>query len=323
MDSTTGATGKRGWLGSIRRGFRLRSSPFAWAVVLFLLIPIEDVRPGRIEAAYDHALKLFQLGRLPDSQREAEQGYEEFRVSSPEWAAKFQLLEADAMVWRGVYDDALRLLAGYPEDNVSGNSEGIVRKLTIESVILTHQRQFLAANQSLSRAVDLCKARTCASCGDVLRARGSLAINQGQPALARRYYLDAVTFAHAHHDRFLEASVSLNLGVAAIRADRFDEALDWSSAAYRAAVELGADNLAQGAAGNIGWAYYQLGDDERALELFLEAEKSAARLGNLRSELNWTVTAGYVYRDTGDLVHAAQSYSQALNLAKRIDSKED
>jgi CHAT domain-containing protein len=108
-----------------------------------------------------------------------------------------------------------------------------------------------------------------------------------------------------------------------LRLERYDEALDWFSAAHRASLELDAENLVQIASGNLGWAYYQLGDDERALELFLEAEKSAAKLGNLRSEFNWTSAAGYIYRDTGDYTRAAQSYRHAFDLAKQLDNKGD
>ena len=41
------------------------------------------------------------------------------------------------------------------------------------------------------------------------------------------------------------------------------------------------------------------------------------------SELKWISNAGYVDHDTGDLTRAAQSYRQALDLARQIDSKED
>jgi CHAT domain-containing protein len=115
----------------------------------------------------------------------------------------------------------------------------------------------------------------------------------------------------------------LNLGFAALQMDRYDEALDWSQSVYRAANEKGWEGLTQLASGNLGWAYYQLGNGEKALELFLDAEKRATRLGNLRDELKWISDAGYVYHDSGDLTRAAQSYRQALDLARQIDSKED
>jgi len=52
-----------------------------------------------------------------------------------------------------------------------------------------------------------------------------------------------------------------------------------------------------------------LGDDERALAQFLEAEKSAALLAtSARSSLD--EHAGYVYRDDGDLPRATESYAR-------------
>ena len=288
---------------------------------MLLLLPLKDNSPVSAQAAYDHALKLFLQGKLADSQQAAEQGYEKFQASNPEWASKFQLLEAEAMEWRGMYDNALRLLADYHP--ASNNPEETVRKLAIEAITLAHQEQFSAANQRLIQAEGLCKSADFESCGNVLRTRAYLAIRQGNPALARQYYLDTLAFAQTHHDRFLEASASSGLGFVALQIGNFDEAIDWSQSAYRAAKDLGAENVAQLASGNLGWAYYQLGDDEKALELFVEAEKTATRLGDIRDELKWTSTAGYIYHDSGDLARAAQSYRQALTLARQINSKED
>ena len=41
-------------------------------------------------------------------------------------------------------------------------------------------------------------------------------------------------------------------------------------------LQLGAEDLAENISGNLGWAYLNLGDGERALELFVDAQKSAA-----------------------------------------------
>jgi CHAT domain-containing protein len=289
--------------------------------LLLFLIPLQDTRPGSAKAAYDYAWKLFQHGRLADSQREAEEGYKHFRISNSERAAQFQLLQAEAMVLRGLHKDALGLLDSYHPD--SNHPDETIRKLAIEAEALTSQQQLSEANHRLTQADDLCRVKAYASCGFVLRARGILAVRQGQIGAARLFFLDCLQFAQAHHDRFLEASASINMGWAAMQVNRYDEAVDWSRSAYRAAVELGAEDKAQIALGNLGWAYYQLGDDERALEQFLEAEKTAASLGDIRYELKWISDAGYVYHDTGDLARAAQSYRQALYLAKQIDSKED
>jgi CHAT domain-containing protein len=263
---------------------------------------------------------LFERGYLRLSQEEAWAGFERYRKSDPSWAEKFQLLEANSMLFRGMYEDALRVLTNYPG---SGSSEGNVEKLAIEAVALTRQQQLTEATQRLQMAESMCAARDFAACGDLLAARAILAAKESQHSPAREFFLQALSFARSHGNEWLQVSSDVNLGYIAMQVDHFDEAVDWSRTAYQAAEKQGFENLAQNAAGNLGWAYYQLGDDDRALEQFQVAEQAAERLGNVRYELKWLSTAGYVYRDSGDLPRAAQAYRQALDLARQIDSRED
>src|SRR5215469_10901042 len=60
------------------------------------------------QTTYEHARTTFVHGNLAASQQEAERGYQRFRGCSPQWAWKFRTLEAEAMLWRGLYSDALR-----------------------------------------------------------------------------------------------------------------------------------------------------------------------------------------------------------------------
>jgi CHAT domain-containing protein len=300
---------------------RPRSPHLVWAALLLLLFSLKDTHPGIAQDAYDHALRLFQRGRLAESQTEAEEGYRHFRSSDPKWALKFEFLEADALLWRGRYDEALRLLAISDPD--PGDQEGMISKSAIKSVALIRQQRMREAEEELSEADNLCRAKVRPACGDVLRAQAILAMKLGKAAQARQFFLDELAFARNHRDRWLEANADLNLGWAALQVDRFDEAVEWSRSAYKMGVELGAEATVQVASGNLGWAYYQLGDTERALDQFLNAEKSAEILGQIRSEIVWITAAGYVYRDTGDLGRATESYHRAFELATQIDSKED
>ena len=225
------------------------------------------------------------------------------------------------MLYRGMYEDALRVLDTYPDSSTS--DDGAVEKLAIEAVALTRQQQIQAAGHRLALAETICNTTGLSSCGDVLAARAILSVKLGQFDHAHQSFLNALSFARSHHDPWLEAGTTLNLGYIAMQANHYDEAVDWSRSAYRVSIASGYKNFAQVVAGNLGWSYYQLGDDERALEQFLDAEKAAARLGNVRYELKWLSTAGYIYRDSGDWPRAAQAYRQALGLARRIDSRED
>ena len=286
-----------------------------------LLIPVEDTHPGSAQAAYDHAVQLYQRGDLAISQQEAELGAWQFEASGSGWATKFHLLQAEIMTRRGMYNDALRLLAGLHPD--SNHPEETVRKLAIEAVALTRQQQLSAAHQRLAQTESLCKSADYPSCGYVLRTRGIMAGMEGQFAAARQYYLQSLLFARAHQDRWGEVGARNNLGFAEIQLGRFDNAVDWLIPAHQESVALGSDYWTQLIVGNLGWAYYQLGDDDRALEFFLEARDRAARFGNLHDELKWINNAGAVYHDIGKPSLAAQSYHQALDLARQINSKED
>jgi CHAT domain-containing protein len=300
---------------------RLRYLPYALTIVLLLVIPLEDTRPVNAQAEYDHAQQLFVHGSLETSQQEAELGYLRFQHHQPDWASKFQLLEAEVLLRRGMNEEALRILKAWPSR--STDTDDVIRERTLEGSALTHLQRFPEANERLSQAEDLCSSGTYDACGALLRARGALAMAHGQLATAQQLFEDSLSFARAHQDRLLESSAFLNMGVVSLQSDRYDEAVDRSEVAYQIAIRMGADDLAQNALANIGWGYFKLGDADRGQELSLEAEKRAAKLGNLRDETKWVTNAGYIYQDTGNLERAAESYGQALDLAKQLGSQED
>lgn len=302
-------------------GHRLRPLPLLLLILLLAVLPLKDNRPADARATYSHVWQDFQIGYLALSQQEAESAANQFKSSDPAWAAQFTLLEADSMLYRGMYDDALRVLSGYSGSSTS--DQGLLRKLAIEAVALTRQQQIAAADDRIARAEAVCRAADLPPCGDVLAARAILSAKLGQFDGARQSFLQALSFARRHSNPWLEAGTTLNLGYVAMQVNHYDESLDWSKQAYLESVREGYENFEQLAAGNLGWAYFQLGDDERALDEFDEAEKNATRIGSVRSQLKWLSDAGYIFRDSGDWARAAQSYRQALDLARQIDSKED
>jgi CHAT domain-containing protein len=291
------------------------------AAGLLLLAPLRDTGVAFPQVEYENAKCLFQHGQLEKSQREAERGYAQNQANNPEWAAKFQLLKAEILLRRGMSDDALRLLRAVRPS--SDSPQDAIRMLTIEAVAFAHQQQLDLADQTITKAEGLCNSTDSVACGEVLQARGAIAMSKDKLADARLDFLGALTIARSFHDRYLQCTATLNLGWVAIQVEHFDESIDWSTDAHRIAVELGAEDLAQNISGNLGWAYFKLGDPERALALFVEAERGAESLGNLHYQVNWLITAGKVYQETGDPARAIQSDSRALPLAMQIKGKED
>ncbi|WP_348264808.1 CHAT domain-containing protein [Telmatobacter sp. DSM 110680] len=296
-------------------------SVFVCAAGLLLLISLRDSDRATPGAQYNKAQLLFVKGQLEKCQRLAEQGYIQNRTGNPEWAAEFQLLDAEVLLRRGMYDDALNLLRAF--HSPTQNQEDVIRKLVIESVALARQQQLSSADQRINEAEYLCKNKTSAACGEMMQARGTLAVSADKLREARFAFLGALAIARSLHDRYLESTTTLDLGWLALQAEHFDESVDWSRDAYQISTELGAEDLAESISGNLGWAYFGLGDAERALELFIEAEQRAANLGNSRNEIKWLTASGDVYWRTGDFARARDSYSSALTRAKQIKNKEE
>lgn len=195
--------------------------------------------------------------------------------------------------------------------------------LALLGVAHAHLQEYSDAERDLNEAARLCSTAATASCGEVLQARGLLASEQGNSAAAEQFYRLALSFARDHHDRFLESSAFLNLGAESLAQARFDEALDESQSAYEAAKEIGAGIVEPVAQGNIGWACYRLGDSEKALQLFIAAEKRASELQDFVDQGVWLTNAGYVYMDAHDLPLAESSFQRALALEQTVNSKEN
>jgi CHAT domain-containing protein len=273
------------------------------------------------QATFEHTYKAFLRGDLKQSQDGSHAECELLRDSNPEWAWRFRVLEAESLLWRGMSQDAVSLLVS--QHTQPDDSALVIEALAIEGVGYAHLHRFIDADRVLARAEQLCAANALAVCGSVIRANGVLAVERGQSALAQQFFQQSLLFARAHGDQFLEATALLNLGLASLQEEHFDEAMDWTDAAYKASIALGAGNTAQTSLGNLGWAYYNLGDLEKSLELSLEAEKRARQVGNVTLQLSWTTNAGHVYAARGDLAGAEESYLKGLDLATKIDSRED
>jgi CHAT domain-containing protein/tetratricopeptide (TPR) repeat protein len=278
-------------------------------------------RPESPQAAFDHIYKTFLNGDLKQSQDKAHRECERFRDSSPEWAWRFRILEARSALWRGLYEDVLKLLRYDPYP--SNRQELAVPMLTLLGVANIHTQNFPEAKRVLDDAARLCSTNADQGCGEVLQATGLLASAQAHSGSAETLYQLSLSFARAHGDSFLESDSLLNLGAEALTQGRFDEAIDRSEAAYQVAKAADAGILELVTQGNIGWALYRLGDSDKAIGLFHDAEKRARELGDLDDQGAWLTDAGYVYMGDRKFELAEQALRQSLEIAQKSNNKEN
>lgn len=304
------------------RSLRLQGTAKQIVAVLPLLILTCGLACHREtpQAAFDRIYRTFLHGDLIRAQREAEHESQRFLDSSPEWSWKFKTLEAEAMLWRGLYEDALKLLESQPIP--FGQPELAIHSLTLTAEADGFLRRFSEADKNIEEAERLCGSSAYAGCGEVVGVHGLLADLQGDSSAAEKLYAASLAFARARGDRFLESKTLRNLGAMSLGEERFDEAIDRCQASYEAAKAVDARVVELLAKANIGWADYKLGNREKALETFQEAERRASELGDIFDQANELTNIGYVHLDGRKLDLAAQSFQQALTLAESIKAKE-
>ncbi len=159
-----------------------------------------------------------------------------------------------------------------------------------------------------------CPSMDRAVCSHVLDAHWTLAIERGQYEQASHFRLQELSIAREFRQPFDEARALTNLANTYLYAERFDEAIDWLNASNRIAASLGADDILLTNTGNLGWAYYSLGDRVRALALLQDAERRAVALGDVREAIIWLTTTAYVFQDGSEWLRAEDSYLPSPSL---------
>jgi CHAT domain-containing protein len=273
------------------------------------------------QSAYDRALQTVQHGDVKGALPEAREGYDEFREVSSEWRWKFRILEANALLAQQRSNEALTLLTSEPGPPSSGDVA--VQLQRVEAVADALTRNFPEAQSRLTSAERLCVASDSPACASVPLARGWVDMLLGDFLSAHRLFEDGRNSARKSGDQFLEASALVNLSWSALQLAHLDEVLDLGNDALQIAVPRDFAGVVQKALGNMGWAYYRLGDREKAAEKFLGAEARAEELGDTSDELKWILDNGYVHLDNRDYAAAEQSFRQSLDLAEKLSSRED
>ena len=273
------------------------------------------------QVAYDHAKQTLRKGDTVAAALEAEKGYKDFHAMGSEWAWKFTILKARALHLRGMNEEALSLLTSNSIPPPSG--ELVVQKLMWQGLACISLHKFPEAEQNLAEAGRICAASDNPDCADVLNAEDTLQMERGHYEQAQGLFERVLVSARASGDPSWEANALLDLSWSAVAQEHFDEALDAADSARQIALPRNFGNVTQKALGNMGWAYYKLGDSEKAEAMFVEASKQAEKLGQVASHVGWLTNAAYIDLDAGRFSVAEHAFQQSLKLAKQINSRED
>lgn len=264
---------------------------------------------------------LLYRGELVVAHQEASRA-SKYYSSDPEWMWNFRILDANALSLSGKNSDVLSIL-DFQFPKPLEHSDLFFKKEILVGIAYAHLHRYVEAESTLDRVLTHCESTNSALTGEALKAAGILAMEKGEYRNANRFFKKALEFARQHQQAFLETTALLDIGFAALDQDHFDEAIEWSNSAYQSAEKMDARLIMEDATGNVGWAYYKMGDPDRASELFQQTISQAKSLGAVSDEVVWLTAIGYINLDKSRFAVAESDYSQSLQLARDIDSKED
>ena len=286
------------------------------------LVFLACVRARNPQVEFDQAQQVFLRGNLTTAQNQAEGGWRYYSARDPAWAWEFRVFDAKVLTWRGMYSQVLPVLsAEFPSSLKNSNLD--FQRRALVGIAYVGMHRLAEAETVLAELERDCLTSGSDVIGQVFIALGMLQAEREEYNRAQTLFEKGLELARQRNNRFLEAVALLKLSNTALQQEHFEEAIDWSNAAYTAAGALGAGLIMEIVEGNLAWAYYKMGDSERSSSLYVEAIQRAKQLGDLFDEVKWLTNIGYVYLDAGKFALAEDYYRQSLDLARKIDSRED
>jgi CHAT domain-containing protein len=254
-------------------------------------------------------------GNLDIAQARAQQARKEFSAAGAgntlAWASKFRLLEAEILLKQSQYANVIALLTG---DGVSIALQGdlAIKRNVLCSLARARLGQTEESDRELREARRLAESAHSSLIAEVLRAEGLVARDSGHLNEATQKFRASLAALPRDGDLLLKAANLVDIGYDSLLGRHFDETLALSQQAVDFARSIQAGRQLHLALGNMGWAYYDLGDFDRALAHFLDAERQAKAIGATHHRVLWLQDAGLAEYKLGNLEEARKYDEEAL-----------
>ena len=262
---------------------------------------------------YHEAEAEFRRGSLDRALQQVRPVFEQYRTQeSSEWHREYRELYARVLLARLSAMEARKLLEGVraPEGRLEA------WRLIYLADAERHLGQTEASGRLLGEAERLAKGLPELLPAIQLR-RGYLA---KEPAQREAWFQRALASATEHGDHQVAASALNDLALVRVERNRYDEALPFLERAQESARRGGVRRLEGLVAGSLGWCYYRLGDQDRALGLFTQAEGISRETCDVDRRHRWLNNLGNIYFDREDYRQAATYYQEAAELARRVQN---
>lgn len=290
----------------------------AGAILLALLACRGAAPPA--EERYRQAIGHLERGDLVLAEQEAVAGREDARrAGDGVWRWAFQVIEAEVLAAQRKVASAreqLQALADPPGAPAAFLSRARTARGYARCLEATNADEHAAAQVDLAEGVRLSAGGPPALQGHARFRDATCALIRRDHATAGERFHALLGWARTHGLPVLEANSTGSLGLLSMRADRYDEAVDWFTRSEAAARAAGLDGALIKTRINLAWAYSTLGNYERALRTLREAEPLAvarAAHGDLQVLLE---QIGNAHLRRGEHGEAKAAYERALVVAR-------
>jgi CHAT domain-containing protein len=265
---------------------------------------------GDPQAANERIAREIKRGDLNVALADVNRASEKYAKVSPEWDWRFRILRAQILVAQSEPNEALALLKG--EIPVSLSSTDVaVRKAMYEGIAYRYLEQSDQALTKLAEAEKLAPSIQPQLLCQILIAKAGVFFNQEKYDLAEENYNRGIALARQYGMPEQEASAKAALAIISQKRERLDEAIDRNQKALETARSLKMSALEATILGNLGWAYFVLGDYENALQFYKQGAELSERIGLKGYSRFW-------YTGVANSYFRLRQYAEAEELAKRM-----
>jgi CHAT domain-containing protein/Tfp pilus assembly protein PilF len=264
---------------------------------------------GGPQAANERIALEIKRGDLNVALADVHRASEKYAKVSPEWDWRFRILRAQILVAQSEPNEALALLKGELPAPLS-STDIAVRKDMYEGIAYRYLEQFDQALVKLTEAEKLAPSIRPQLLCQILIAKAGVFFSQEKYDLAEENYNRGIALARQYGMPDQEASAKAALAIISQKRERLDEAIDRNQKALERARSLKMSALEATILGNLGWAYFVLGDYENALQFYKQGAELSERIG-LKGY------AGFWYTGVANSYFRLRQYAEAEELAKR------
>lgn len=286
------------------------------SLLIIALLLLSGAAPSPEEEAYRRAAELCDQGDWKTAYPFITSALQRFAGSDSDSIWNLRLLLSKTLLGRGEMAEAARVLATPLPPRLARKEIG-VRWAMNAAVAAYRQKKSEEADAIFDRAENLARKSHRRLLGSVLLYRASQKFVEKQSDLGLRYARTAVVEARREKDQRVEMQALGTVAALLTLQRHYAEAIKTDKEVIEVARAAGDQSTLQKMEGNLGWAYFAIGEFALASENFSRAFARSQKLGAERDSIVWINGLADSAGRGGDYATALTMYRNGIALARK------